>query len=154
MIGSINQALKSEYGWTNNPECTIKKIKLVSKDVARVTFVRVIREEIFGVAISIEAARSYANKRIRYRLTHHTNTFDGEYLLRHIPGGFDAHIEDCPSEAQKHARVAVLGLDVESAAEDYRAGYGRYELDWIAGACDAARPSGKRAGDAIYWIEQ
>jgi hypothetical protein len=152
MIEAIHVALTREFGFVNNPNYKIKKIKSINKDIAKVTIDGIIRDITFGVATSIEHAREYANKRIRHRLEKETGTFDGEYLLRHIPGGFDAHIEECPSEAQKHARVRDLGLDIESAANDYRAGYGRFELDWVAGAVDSSRASAHETREGvIYW---
>lgn len=150
MIESIQTALKAEYGSTDYNRYRIDRIKAVNKNVAKVTITR-IKAESFGVAASIEAARQYADRMIRRRLKNQTDTFDGEYLLKHIPGDFYDHLSECPTEAQKHERVKELGLDIESAVRDYRAGYAHHELSWIAGAVDSPHASAKTAGDVVYW---
>ena len=152
MVKSIHIALNRVFGHTSNPDYKIKRIKSVNKNVAKVTVDGITRDIVFGVATSIEHAREYANKRIRHRLRNETNTFDGEYLLRHVPGDPEDHIQESPSEPQKQARVRDLGLDVESAAKDFRAGFGRYELDWVASAVDSPRASAHETREGVvYW---
>jgi hypothetical protein len=152
MIEVIHIALKRRFGHANDPNYKIKKIKSINEYVVEVTVEGITQDRTFGVATSIEHAREYANKRIRHRLKHETNTFDGEYLLRHVPGDPEDHIQECPSEAQKQARVRELGLNVELAAKDFRAGFGRYELDWVASAVDSPRASAHETREGVvYW---
>lgn len=105
--------------------------------------------EVWWVCLSKDLAIEHGEAVIRDRLRDPSG-FDGEWLLRFVPGDFHQHLDEAPGEVAKHRKVKALGIDVEAAAEDYRTGFRGWK-DWLEGVFDAHSFTVQTFGSVVCW---
>lgn len=147
MTPAIDLALKGVMSIRHDQAFEVGSVEQVRPGLSKVrlTWPR----ETWFVCLSLDLAILHSEAQIRDRLQDPSD-FDGEWLIHFVPGDFNEHMAEAPGEGAKHLKVKSLGIDMEAAARDYRAGFKDVKA-WIEGVWEAHSFSFRTVGEVVCW---